>query len=84
MQALTDTFNYSSFHCLVETKLLIHPKDIKFTIIKLPVFIMFRYLVSCLERILLKQAGQLTRTFILSAKINHQYERTHFDLNIIC
>ena len=39
---------------------------------------MFRHLVSCFQRILLKQAGQLTRTFKLTAEINHPYERTHF------
>ena len=36
-----------------------------------------------MQSILLKKAGQLIRTFILSAKINHQYERRHFELNII-
>ena len=31
-----------------------------------------------LQRILLKLGGQLTRTFILTAEINHPYVRTHF------
>ena len=31
-----------------------------------------------LQRILLKLGGQLTRTFILTAEINHPYVSTHF------
>ena len=45
---------------------------------------MLRQLVSCLQRKLLKQAGQLARTFILRAEINRPYVRTHFELNIVC
>ena len=72
VQALTDKFNYSC-RCLVETKVPIFSSTSYNTYsLKTSSYLLcFVNYVSCLQRKLLKQAGQLARTFILRAEIKH-------------
>lgn len=71
------------FHCSVKTKVsmfFIYNFNIFVTILKLPV-IYHASLHCSLFANNTQQAAQLTITFILSAEMNQQYERTRFALN---
>ena len=72
VHALTDKFNYSC-RCLVETKVpIFSSRSYNTYSLKTSSYLLcYVNYVSCLQRKLLKQTGQLARTFILRAEIKH-------------